>query len=771
MRNQLSAYLDNSITTLLLVVAGLTPLLFLSHLTEFFEMPKLVFLVVTTLVLIGLWIFSWIVKGKVIITRTPLDIPLLLLLVAILLSTYFSPAWYTAIYGNFPRVHGSAVSWVTYILLYFVTASHLKGTSQIKALLYVLYGSAVIVSLISLLSYFHLYFPVDFAQSANFTPTGSSFSTAAFLILLLPLPLLSIINPNKFMPSPLAILLAILFAVTVVLVGSISGLVVLLLTFVGCLLATKPTRIKKTLFMFLVPSIVTALVLALAYVPFPGNGLQQMAANFPKEIQLPLSSSWKISASAFRDTPFLGSGPATYLFDFTTYKPAEFNSYNFWNFSFDSAYNEFLQFFASLGLVGLAALLFLCVVIVRVSWRQLVGQTQEDVPHLIGSALAISGLLSIILLAIHATTLVSIVGTFFVLAALMAAQKSAGKVFEFSMGLKASTADNKQLDLLPVLFFIAFLALAIPGLYRTYNVVAADYYHRRALLEAGKNGNLTYQNLQKAEQLNPIIDLYRVDLAQINFALANAIASQKGPSEASAAGSLTDQDKQTIQTLLTQAINEGRAAVALNPRSSRNWQVLGSLYRNITGVTQNAFAFSLDAYGAAIQRDPLNPMLRLTVGGIYYSAKNYDLAVRFFADAANLKPDYANAYWNMAIALKDKGDNVNAKTAAEKVVSILQQDTKNPDYKRATDFLANLKTASATDSAAKAPAAQTNSALGNQNVPGVNVADLNTPPQVATPAAVQANPEANVPVVTTTPTPLTSPAASAAPIESPVPVQ
>ena len=154
MRQQIASYLDNSITFLLLLVAGITPLLFVNQTTEFFEMPKLVFLVVATLLLLGLWIASWIFKGKIIITRTPLDIPLLLLLGVIIASTYFSASKTAAIYGNFPTVHGSAVAWTTYILLYFVTVSNFKKLSHIKNFLYVLYGSAVIVSVISLLSFF-----------------------------------------------------------------------------------------------------------------------------------------------------------------------------------------------------------------------------------------------------------------------------------------------------------------------------------------------------------------------------------------------------------------------------------------------------------------------------------------------------------------------------------------------------------------------------------------------------------------------------------------
>lgn len=755
MRQHISAYLDNALTFILLIVAGVTPILFLNQTTEFFEMPKLVFLVVSTILLLGLWIFSWILKGKVSITRTPLDIPLLLLLGIILTSTFFSATRFAAIYGNFPTVHGSAVAWTTYILLYFVTVSHLRKVSQIKTFLLTLYGSAILVSLVTLLSFFNVFLPFAFTKAINFTPTGSAFSTIAFLSLLLPLPLLSLINPNKYMSVPVAVFLSILFGATIILIGSIPSLVVLALIFVLAVFVSKPHQVKKTVGLFAIPAVSLGIVLALSYLPLPQpfNALQQREASYPKEIQLPFDASWKVSASVFRDNPFVGTGPSSYLFNFTTYKPAEYNLLTFWNFSFETAYNEFLQILGTLGILGFVALAIVTLVIFRNSWKNLslhASEGHEDTAYIVLPALAISGLISILLLAIHATTLVSIVMTLFILAALMMSQRAIReRVMEFSLGLKATTADNKQFDLFPVILFIVFLIAAVPVLYRTYIVVAADYYHRLALANANQNGTLTYKYLQTAESLNPQVDLYRVDMAQTNFAIANAIASQKGPTKENPQGSLTDQDKQTIQTLLSQAVNEGKAAVALNPRSPRNWEVLGSVYRNISGVAQNALAYSLDAYGQAIQRDPFNPALRLNVGGIYYSVKNYDLAIRFFTDAANLKPDYVTAYYNLSIALRDKGDLQNASAVAERTVSLLQKNPQSADYKAAVALLEDIKKRIANGQgntqSPTATAGQTESALSNKTIDGVTVSDLNNPPKVATPPAVKQNPSTKLP--------------------------
>lgn len=751
MRNHLSAYLDHVISFLLYVVVFVTPLLFLNQMTEFYEMPKLVFLIVTTVLLLGLWIFSWIVKGKIVLTRTPLDVPLLAILIVVLISTYLSPTRYESIFGNFPRVDGSAVSWVVYILLYFITVSHLRDLGKIRVFLNVLYGSAVIVAALTLLAFFGVYLPFDFAKAVNFTPTGSSFSTIAFLLLLLPLPILSIINPNKFLPMPLAIALTILFGVTVSLISSVSGLIALLIAFALCFFLSKPHQVRKTLPAFLITFVVVGAVLLFSYIP--GNALQHIESNFPKEIQLPFAISWKVSVSAFRDAAFFGTGPSTYLFNFETYKPIEFNALPYWNFSFDTAYNEFLQVLGTLGIFGFLALLYFCVVIVVNSWRNLAIDTQDahqDNTHILLPAMAMSGLLSIVLFAIHATTLVSLVVTLFILAVLMMAQRSIReRVTELSLGIKASTVDNKQLDLFPVILFVIYLIAAVAVLYNTVIMTTADYYHRKALATASTNGAQTYTYLQKAEALNPDVDLYRVDMAQTNFGLANAIAAQAKPGK-NGTLNLSAQQKQTIQTLLSQSINEAKVAVLLSPRSAADWEVLAAIYRNISGVAQNALAFSLSAYGQAIQLDPMNPTLRLDVGGIYYVTKNYNQAIQFFTDSANLKPDYANAYFNLAIAYRDSGDIQDALVVANQTVVLLQSNPNSPDYKTAVALLNALKKASASQQKAsstqQATAGQSNSSLQNPNLP--KVSNLNNPPSVTPAPTVQPNPKAAVPQTT-----------------------
>lgn len=752
MRQQLAAYLNNVIFGALLAVVVLVPLSFTPLTTEFFETPKIILLILAVLILSVVWSLNWIVEGKVIITRTPLDLSLVLLLIVVLVSTFLSESRNVAIFGNFPRIHGSAITWVAYILFYFILASNLKGVGHIRSLLYSLLGASAVLAVVSIFSYFSLFLPFNFAKAVNFTPAGSSFSASALFALLLPLLVTSIIRIDRFLSPLIATVLATVFSVAILLTGTPASWAAAIVGTGLVILFSSKSDLKSGVKLLAVPVVVTLVIGVLSFVPFgkKTNPLMQRWTDFPKEVQLSAIDSWVVSATSFRDSPFFGSGPSTYLFNFTAYRPATFNNSTYWNIRFDSAFNEYLQILGTLGGLGLLAFMFFSAVVVSFAAK---GLKSKDNNLALG--LSVCALVAIVLMVLHATTPVLVITTLTLLAVLMGLYKNGGKVKELTLGIKASELKRMDSipgsgtalnyvgsgDILPVILFIPVFILVLIALYQTYNGVAADYYHRKALNSAQNNALNTYNYLVKAENLNPRIDLYRVDLAQTNFALANSIAASKGPTEASPEGSLTDQDKANIQQLLSQSIAEARNAVALSPRSAQNWEILGSIYRQITGVAQNALTFALEAYGKAISLDPYNPLLRLNVGGIYYSAKNYDLAIRFFSDAVNLKPDFANGWYNLSIALRDKGNLQEAQTAAERVVSLLQKDTNNPDYKTASAYLSDLKariaTGSAKQSSISAPAASENGALQKKGLEDVQIEQLKNTPRIATPPAVK----------------------------------
>ncbi len=754
------------------IVTLTTLFLFTNLTTEFYDTPKfLILLAVTGLLLVFLAV-KFTINGKVVLARTPLDLPLLLLISVAIVSTLLSQSPYVALLGNQLKIHGSAVSLVVYILFYFVLVNTFKNAKEVKGLFFILTYSAAFLSIVTLASYAGVrLLPSSWTQGINFTPTGSPFSTTALLALLVPSVTSQLLSSNNRTIKGINSLFLTLFGLTIALTGSLAVWTAAAVGFILVLLIhrsffEKITQIKPLdLAALIAPIVIVGLVSFLSLVPPMGgaqNPLYSQAKNFPRESQLSLTTSWKIAASAFRDSPFWGSGPSTFLFNFTNYKPLEYNSTKNWNLRFDNAFNEYLQVLATLGGIGLLALLSITGLFLSSAWLHLKNAIQNSSFHPgdeIKHALAISGLIFFIILALHTSSLVLWVFGVIILASYMTVA-SKGQVlnsrlqnpafsnikdtiFAITGNLRSAGASVQTLKIeaLPSILVVISSALVLFAFFFAGKFVVADYHHKKALNAVAQNqGIAAYNELVAAEKLNPYNDLYRTDLAQTNFALANAIAAAKGPTEASPSGSLTDTDKQNIQVLLQQSVSEGRTATTLSPRSALNWEILALLYRQIAGVAQNALTFSLDSYGKAIFQDPLNPNLRLSVGGVYYAVQNYDLAIRFFTDAINLKPDFSNGYYNLSVALRDKGDLKAAQETAEKVLTLLEAGSE--DYKLASDYLNDLKnkidssSTTATGSAIQPPAAQTSGSLQKKELP--KVVDVGNPPEkIATPPAVK----------------------------------
>ena len=783
-KGMINAYLGLVFKIGLIIVILATFFLFANLTTEIYDTPKFLVLLVFTGLMLVLLTLKFTIAGKVVFVRTPLDIPLLLILAVGIVSTVLSPSPYVALLGHQLKIHGSLVSIVALVLFYFILVNNLRHAKDIKWLLTITIIGAQVLSVVTLISYAGLkILPETWRVGTNFTPTGSSFSTTAILALLLPVVIWQILSGSNLIVKSVNSLFFALMGITIALtgvwatwIGALSGLGLTALV-ISLNKKEEISRIKPLTWIALsIPAVLITLITILSFIPPMGsaqNPIYTMSRNFPREIQLPFAVSWKISVSAFRDLPFWGTGPSTYSFDFTNYKPIEFNSTKIWNLRFDSPFNEYLQVLATLGGIGLIGLLSLTALFISSAYR-VISQAlhlegEEMRLHLRGEkiGLAVSGIVFFIILALHASSLSLWIVGLLILASFMVINLSeslqrnwsnAGGNFK-SMFLRiaslsaTSSSETIKVETLPGILMTVSLGLLLAAGFFGGKFVLADYHHRLALNAVAQNqGIAAYNELIAAEKLNPFNDLYRTDLAQVNFALANAIASAKGPTEASPAGSLTDQDKQNIQVLLQQSINEGRTAVTLSPRSVTNLEILAMLYRQISGVAQNALVFSLDSYGRAIFQDPLNPQLRVNVGGVYYAIKNYDLAIRFFTDAINLKPDFANGYYNLSVALKDKGDLNTALSLAEKTLTLV--DSNSQDYKTVSDYIADLKSKinpagsqQQGESPTQPPASETSGALQEEELP--KVIDLPKPEKIATPEAIK-KPNA-------TPTPLPSP--------------
>ncbi len=382
---------------------------------------------------------------------------------------------------------------------------------------------------------------------------------------------------------------------------------------------------------------------------------------------LPHRFSWAIALETLKISPLLGTGPGSYSADFTQFRPITYNLTPYWNIRFPTASNYFLHILTTLGILGATAYLW-------VAYRVILAYKKSSNFHLIP------------VLVIFATQFflpgyfIQIIFLYLFLLLAASSLKLSGSTLVQESNVDI-VATSTHFSLLPWISLILSLALSLPAAYLLIRSYQAEVLFQTALTAAAKNdGKTTYDTLIKALSANPYRDSYHIVYSQTNLLLADSLASNKN---------LTDADRNTVTQLVQQAIREAKNAVTLNPTKVSNLENLAGVYRNLLNFAQGADAWTIASYQQAIALDPVSPNLRIALGGVYFAQKNWDDAIRLFQQAIDLKPDLANAHYNLAASYREKGDYAKAVTSVETVLTLL--DKSSADYTKAASELEELR--------------------------------------------------------------------------------
>lgn len=384
-----------------------------------------------------------------------------------------------------------------------------------------------------------------------------------------------------------------------------------------------------------------------------------------KPILLPQITAWAIALEGLKNGRFaiFGLGPGQFVNAFTAFKPLSFNNGDLWNLRFATSSNWYFQLLTEVGILGLVAYITL-------AWKILKDAIKVFRQPRI-SYIGLSIYLGLIILLISQ---LFVPLNFFLL------------VLMFILLAIARDEEMQAADFSAVGNF-AFLALILPLIFWgavfffTGKLALADYYFLGSLKAASQNDGVKTYNLQiKAIQTDPSSPSYRVTYSQTNLALANALAAKQD---------LTDQDRSTITQLIQQAIREAKAAVTVDTRSVSSWENLATLYRSLINFAEGADQWTVASYQQAINLDPLNPRLRIDFGGLYYSQQNWVQAANLFSQATSLKPNLANAHYNLANALREAGDLQNSLAEYEATQTLVEADSN--DYQKVTQELEEVK--------------------------------------------------------------------------------
>lgn len=350
------------------------------------------------------------------------------------------------------------------------------------------------------------------------------------------------------------------------------------------------------------------------------------------------TTAWKVAGFSLSQNPILGIGPGNYQTAFNLGRPKNAEPLN------PSFISKIL---AETGLSGFLAFLGIIYFLLK--------QTKENLKQL--SPEIAAACISTAFLFLYPVNILNLTLYFTLVGIINNNDKN-----NYSFSLKT----------IPPPYLILFLMGISFLIYKLLVFSMAEYKFYQAQKEI-RNNNIreTYKLLGEAIKLNPNVDRYHLTASSFNFALASSLSKKE---------KLSEEEKQQIGVLVQSAINEAKAAVALNDQRAGNWEVLAKIYHLMIPFAKGSDKFALETYKQAIALDPQNPQLRLKLGEIYFLQENYPAAIAAFSSAIELKKDFANAHYNLGLAFKKNKEFENAYREFSTALDLIPKESE--DYQK-----------------------------------------------------------------------------------------
>lgn len=645
----------------------LVPLILTPWNYELFEYNKMVVTYGLTVIIFGAWLVQMVTDGEIRIAKTPLDIPIALFVISQLVSALFSMDPHVSWFGYYSRFNGGMWSVFSYVILYYAFVTHFP---PVKKILNAILATAALVALYGVAEHLgidkHIW--VQDVQNRVFSTLGQPNWLAAFLSAVLPVSLYlavsnqPVIKNGKPRATTMQVIKFLFGACTAILLflvvlytrsrSGLLGLVVADIFFWALLyihtkekkLITRPFIIFHAIFAVIVffNGIYVDQIDRLVTFTAWKNRITRVAAPAAVAQKAPsgtlLESGgtesgtirkyvWQAALSAWRGSTknmLVGTGTETFAFAFYQYRPAGHNMTSEWDFLYNKAHNEYLNYLATTGAVGLGSyLLFIGVFIYWFAKFQMKDRSQQSMLPIA----VFAGWVSILVTNFFGFSVVIIQLLFFLLPALMITLTARASYRVF--GLTPIKKQEKT-----VCWIIAGATIAaIVMLYRYWQAdtwFSSGYRLARADQFAQAEGSDT-----KAVALNPGEPMYHDELASTLASLSLAAIDAKNATLAA--------------SLAKQSLAESDTALRISPKNVNFWKTRTKLYYSFSTFDPQLNQAAISALETAQTLSPNDPKIYYNLAILYGRQGENTKAVQLLTEAKKLKPNYRDAYFGLYV--------------------------------------------------------------------------------------------------------------------------
>lgn len=614
----------------------LLPVIFIPVASASLYAAKITLLAVAIVVFIGAFLAQTLSSGLISLPKTKMLIPIALFPIVAFVSSFFSGQVVKSVAGEIFEV-GTSGSFLVLTLLFFLAMFAFRSKMEIgvRSVHYFFLGVAIVVLHLLLRVLAASFLPDSLATRIPNFLLGGPIDTAIFLGGAVIAALSSInmfdLNGNyryalyAFLVLGMAFIGAFNFLPAIIILGFFA-LVYFVYTFSWSVGQDGHTYHNNNKASF--PSL---FVLAISVVfILSGNTLSGYLANLFNvnmvEVRPNFSTTSSLVLEAWKQNPVLGVGPNMFKELWDLKRPSDINVTQFWasDFSFGAAFMPTVA--ATTGLLGVLALLSFLVLYVRFGFKSIFANNEDPRFRYVSSTTFFVSLFLWLMTFVYVPSVVLLSLLFIFTGIFVATLVPQGVVTETTINIFRNPKANFASVFVIIVLLISSIAF---GYFIIERVVASTMFQKG--------------DFARAIQIAPT-DTYWRGLSEISLnQIGNIISS------ISSVENLNESDRVNIQTLVGNAIDSSKQAIAWNSENYQNWFALGRVYEvlaanGIAGSAENATT----AYLEAQKRSPQSPAIPLAFARLKALAGDVQGAREEIGKAIQLKNNYTDAYFTLA---------------------------------------------------------------------------------------------------------------------------
>jgi tetratricopeptide (TPR) repeat protein len=649
--------LESIISVSLFFIFFGVPLFFIGLTYQGISFEKQIYFYFWLLLAVIAWAVRGVISGEMKIRRTPLDLPIVIFWFVYLLSTVFSVDHWHSLWGFFRDPSRGFVGVTMLILGYFLIMSNFNP-KRLKIMLWAVISSGVALSVLTLIQIMGLkWLPGKMLAVMPMGLTGSLSGTAAWLAILLPVYIVTIFmlresSGEKTKKNSLTFLLGLFTLINIFLLFALYNYVpwIALLLGMGFLLIYMLSRIIRPIeawTWFPMAIFVAVMVIVMA------GSFKIARVDLPSDITPTLKTSWSVAYNSLHDKAILGSGPATYGYDFSLYHSQSLNDSPFYNLRFYQGTGLLMEAIPTVGVLGSLALLLILFSFLSVALYFLTTGKEKNKIYSLG---LFSATLMLLIFAFTSRIEGALIIAGFFLATLTLAVifwESGAEENYLNLSLKASP---KYALALAFIFMVvtAGVAYAFVFIGKTF---LADVQVGKSVQETETIDDGSIARMINAVNLNGKEGMYFTVLGQDYMFLANKeiLKNEK------------DRSQDLVRNYLSNSIVAAAAGRDLMKDDVLAVESLAQIYENASLYDATDLNLALDTYKRASELEPHNPNYFVKMGQMKISSINtaqdengkkqlINEAKDLFQKAVDEKKDFAPAYYQLSLAKEALGD-------------------------------------------------------------------------------------------------------------------